>query len=68
MFKEESAMSWPSPLLHELARDRQRELLERAARNQLANSYRRERRRRAKRGPGLLTRAAGRVFNTVTGP
>jgi hypothetical protein len=74
-------MFWPSPLLYELARYRQQELLdlpceagfagtpeERAALNQLANSCRRVRRRRAKQGPGLLTRAASRVFNTVAGP
>ena len=61
-------MFWPSQLLYEQARYRQQELLETAARNQLANSSRRVRRRRAKREAGLLTRAAGRVFNTVTGP
>lgn len=51
-------MFWPSLLLYEHARYRQQELLQTAARNQLANSYRRVRRRQAKRGPGLLTRAA----------
>ena len=61
-------MFWPSLLLYEQARYRQQELLEKAARNQLANSCRRLRRRHTKRGPGLLTRAAGRVFNTATDP
>ena len=74
-------MFWPSQLLYEQARYRQQELLdlpreagfagtpdERAARAQLAYSGRRVSRRRAKREPGLLTRAAGRVFNAVTGP
>jgi len=61
-------MFWPTQLLYEQARYRQQELLERAARSQLAYSGRRVRRGRAKRGPRLLTRAAGRVFNTVTGP
>lgn len=61
-------MLWPSSLLYELARDRQREMLDRAAWNQLAARRRRGRRRRTRRGPGLLTRAAGRVFNTATGP
>ena len=68
LLKEVPAMFWPSLLLYEQARYRQQELLQTAARNQLANSYRRVRRRQAKRGPGLLTRAAGRVFNTVTDP
>jgi len=61
-------MFWPTLLLYEQARYRQQELLDKAARNQLAQSCRRVRRRRAKRGPGLLRGAAGRMVQHLSGP